>query len=396
MRGLVLAGGLVLLVAGCKERLEVPTDCAVECGPGLQIRDTIIDALPGADSSYIGYVGRNEAPSLLLSNGSGAGTSHAVISFEATPDSIEFSGTNYGAIIDSVVMLLGLVSRDSLVNGSRLLIYRLPAGADSTMTFSEVESYFTPARLIDSMVIADSVRSGMLRITFSGDSLSTIAIPPGDSGRVSLGIKLHADTTTALRIGSRLTSGLAPGRITYATGEAALPEPRSRLFDPEPLYNGFVRDTEVVPDPDLLAVGGLPASRALLRFKLPEEIRGQAQLLRATLLLTPERPYYGVPFDRTGLEVRAVVADLGYRSPPTAVGTSGSLVPLDGSTDLEVEVNGIVSLWFQSSGIAQVFYLSVTTEGAAFAEPVFRSTRSATGAPRLHITYVLPGRPETP
>ncbi len=396
MRRLVLAAGLALLVAGCKERLEVPTDCAVECGPGLQIRDTILDALPGADSSYIGYVGRNEAPSLLLTNGSGAGTSHAVISFEATPDSIDLSGTNYGATIDSVVMLLGLVSRDTLVNGSRLLIYRLPAGADSTMTFSEVESYFTPQRRIDSMVIADSVRSGMLRLTFTGDSLYKVAIPPGDSGRVSIGVKLHADTTTALRIGSRLTTGLAPGRITYATGEEALPTPRNRSFDPVPLFNGFVRNTVVVTDPDLLVVGGLPSSRALLRFRLPEAIRGQAQLLRATLRLTPDRPYYGLPFDRTGLEVRAVVADLGYRSPPTAVGTAGSLVPLDGSAELEVEVNGIVSLWFQSSQIAQVFYLSVTTEGATFAEPVFRSSRSGAGGPRLHLTYVLPGRPETP
>jgi hypothetical protein len=393
---LVLAAGLVLLVAGCKERLEVPTDCAVACGPGLAILDTIIDALPASDTSHVGYVGLNEAPSLLLSNGTDAGVSHAVISFDVTPDSVDFNGTNYAATIDSVIMILGLVSRDTLVNGSRLLIYRLPPQADSTLTFAEVESYFTPARLIDSMSIPDTVHTGELKIVFSGDSLLQVVIPPGDSGRVSLGIKLHADTLTALRIGSRLTGGFLPGYITHATGEESLPEPRNRSIDPEAVYTGFVRNTMVVTDPDLLVVGGLPASRALLRFMLPEEIRGQASLLRATLRLTPDRPYYGVPFDRTGLEVRHHRPDLGYRSPPTAVGTSGSLLPLDGSADLEVEVNGIVSLWFQSSQIAQVLYLSVTTEGAAFAEPVFRSTRSVAGSPRLHITYVLPGRPETP
>lgn len=397
MRRLAIAAGLLVLVAGCKERLELPTDCAVECTTGLIIRDTIIDVLVDSDTSHFGYVGRNEAPSLLLTNGTGAGVSHAVISFDVTPDSIDFSGTNYGATIDSVVLLLGLVSRDTTVDGNRLLIYRLPPRTDSTMTFAEVESYFTPDRLVDSVMIADSLPSGVLKVIYTGvDSLATIAIPPGDSGRVSFGIKLHADSATAIRIGSRLTGGLAPGFITYLTGVDALPEPRSRFFDPEPVFNGFVRNTIAETDPDLLVVGGLPSARTLLRFKLPEGIRGTGSLLRATLLLTPDRPYYGVPSDRTGLEVRAVVADLGYRSPPTAVGTSGSLVPLDGRDELAVEVKGIVSLWFQSSQIAQVLYLSVTTEGAAFAEPVFFSSRSASGAPRLRITYVLPGRPETP
>jgi len=91
-----------------------------------------------------------------------------------------------------------------------------------------------------------------------------------------------------------------------------------------------------------------------------------------------------------------VVADLGYRSPPSSVGLSGSFLPPSGSAEVAVEVKGIVGLWFQSRQIAQVLYLSVTTEGAAFTAPVFRSTRSATGRPRLRITYVLPGRPEAP
>jgi hypothetical protein len=148
--------------------------------------------------------------------------------------------------------------------------------------------------------------------------------------------------------------------------------------------------------PDLLTVGGLPSHRTLIRFALPEAIRSQGNLLRATLELTPDQPLTGWAYEPTGLEVRPVVADLGYRSPPSSVSIGGALLPASGQDVVEVEVKGIVALWFRSPLIAQAFYLTVTTEGAAFSQPIFRSTRSASGGPRLRLTYVLPGRPETP
>ncbi|MCL4866188.1 MAG: hypothetical protein KJZ47_09865, partial [Gemmatimonadales bacterium] len=94
--------------------------------------------------------------------------------------------------------------------------------------------------------------------------------------------------------------------------------------------------------------------------------------------------------------IRPVVADLGFRSPPSSVAIGGELLTPLSADVVEVEVASIVSLWLQSPLIVQMFYVSVTTEGAAFSEPRFRSTRSASGGPKLRLTYVLPGRPEAP
>lgn len=394
MRRLVCGLALALLASACRETLAVPSACAVECTTGLQIRDTVLDAIPGGDSSYVGYVGGNEAPSLLVSNGAEAGVSHAIVGFDATPDSIEASGTNFGYTIDSLVIVVGLVARDTLVSGGRFLIYRLPVETDTTASLAQVESYFTPERLIDSLAIPDSVQAGNLRLVLRGDSLLRAVIPPEDSGRVTLGITLHAEVPTAVRIGSRLTGNLKPGFITFATGDEGIPEPRARMYDPEALTSWFVRSAVPATDSDLLMVGGLPASRAIVRFAMPEQLRRQASFLRATLVLVPDQPMTGVPHDRTSLDVRAVVADLGYRSPPTGVGGASVVLPLTAADPVEIEVQGIVNLWKQSERVAQLFYLSIGPEGASWDLPAFRSSRSPTGRPRLRLTYVLPGRPE--
>ena len=52
----------------------------------------------------------------------------------------------------------------------------------------------------------------------------------------------------------------------------------------------------------------------------------------------------GWSFEPTGLEVRPVVADLGFRSPPSSVAIGGTLMSPNSSADVEVEVAGIVSL----------------------------------------------------
>lgn len=398
MKSTVWLAAAVLLAAGCKEQLSIPTDCAVECATGMIIRDTVIDAMVDGDSSFSGYVGFNEAPSLLLSNDSAIGIIHSILTYDVTPDSLEFGGTKFAVDIDSVKILVAIGTRDTLVSHPRLLFYRLPVRTDSTASFEDIESYFTPDRFIDSLILSDSVFSGEMPLLFAGDDLAKVAIPEADSGRVSLGIKLHADTLTALRIGSRLTSGFAPGYVTYGTGEEGTPEVIQIQFDPEPLYTGMVRSStpQGPPDPDLLRVGGVPSSRSIVRFQLPESLRGQANVLRATLLLTPDQEIRGWPVEQTGLEVRPVVADLGYRSPPSSVAIGGALLEPGSTDEVEVDVVSVVNLWFQSPLIAQMFYLSLTTEGATFSSPVFRSTRSASGGPRLRLTYVLPGRPETP
>jgi len=54
-----------------------------------------------------------------------------------------------------------------------------------------------------------------------------------------------------------------------------------------------------------------------------------------------------------------------------------------------VEVVDIVRTWqFPTNPPAQAFFISLQPEASSFTIPIFASTRSAAGAPRLRVTYV--------
>ncbi|MFN2316097.1 MAG: hypothetical protein ABR551_10110 [Gemmatimonadales bacterium] len=387
----------VVALAGCRERLTVPGQCPDQCPGGtLVIRDTVIDAIQSADSSFSGYVGFHDAAGLLLAQGSTAGEIHAIVTFDEMPEAFPFGGQEVAYVIDSVSISIGVVGRDTLVKQPRLLLYRFPVDIDSTMTFTEAQALFDAGTPMDTLVVPDSLLLGRISRTYAGDELDKLLIPAADSGRLAFGIRLDADAPTGLRIGARLTEGLMPSLVYFVTIDVPDSLFRKQFYSPDVRYAGMVRDTDRVTDPDLLVVGGVPANRAIIRFALPPEIEQAGSVLRATLELTPSRPYYGLASDVTLVDVRAVVVDLGYRSVPIATGASSGLVPISGEDVLEVEVGSIVNIWRAERLVPRLLYLSVAPEGHAFSEPVFNSTRSAVGPPRLRITYTVPARLETP
>lgn len=396
MRPLVLVATLLVL-AGCREELSVPSDCPEFCsGSGLVVRDTVVEALAGGDTTYYGYVSRNDALGTLVANGTSAGTAYTVITFEPRPDTIPVNAVSYAYTIDSVAVLLGIIARDTLQKGVRLGLYRLPAGTDSTATFQQIEAFLTPDRLVRSVAISDSLPRGYVRVLFAGDSLNQVVIPPGDSGRLSLAVRLEADAPTGMRLGGRLNAGAGPGLQTFVTTESPFPDEVKRTIETDPQYVSFVRDRPPVRDPDLLVIGGVPSGRTLLRFALPEGLTRGGALIRATLELTPAQPLVGLAHDPAVLEARAVVADLGYRSLPVLAGATAVTLPVSGADVVRLEVRDIVSFWRGGGAFPQGIYLSLAPEGYSYTEPVFHSTRSTTGRPRLRITYALPGRPEIP
>lgn len=397
MRGLLFTLLAVVALAGCRERLTVPGQCPDQCPGGtLVIRDTVIDAIVSADSSFGGYVGYHDAVGMLLAQGSTAGEIHAIVTFDPMPETFPFGGQEVAYEIDSVSLSIGVAARDTLVKKPRLLLYRFPVDLDSTLTFGEVQARFDAGTPMDTLVVADTLLLGRVSRTYAGDELDKLLIPAADSGRLAFGIRLDADEPTGLRLGARLTQGLAPSLVYFVTIDVPDTLFRKQFYSPDVRYAGMVRDTEPVSDPDLLVVGGVPAHRAIIRFALPPVIEQAGSILRATLELTPSRPYYGLSSDVTLVDVRAVVVDLGYRSVPIATGASSGLVPISGEEVLSVEVGSILNIWRGERLVPRLFYLSVAPEGHAFAEPVFHSTRSVTGRPRLRITYTVPARLETP
>jgi hypothetical protein len=231
-----------------------------------------------------------------------------------------------------------------------------------------------------------------------GADLARVAMTPADSGQLSVGVRVAAPVPTGVRLGAIATPGTAAGFTTYVTAD--IPDTgvaKLRTFPLTAAFDSYVTQNPVVSDSTLLLVGGEPASRALIRFVLPPRIRDSATVVRATLELTPVTPISGLPTDPVRLEARAVLADLGAKSP---VNSTGGRVPVDTvlpgtATPVALEAVKLVELWLRSTRpTALVVSLAQTLpdlEAASFSRPVFYSSRAADPAvrPRLRISYLL-------
>ena len=79
-----------------------------------------------------GYVARGQGEGLLLSSGFAASEDRAVYRFAARGDSIAVRDTLRGYAVDSVKLTMTLLVRDTLVDGLKVYLYRLPSSVDST------------------------------------------------------------------------------------------------------------------------------------------------------------------------------------------------------------------------------------------------------------------------
>jgi len=393
-RGRVASAGfwlLALAIASCQERLTSPADCPALCPGGQQqVLDTALRALPGLDSSYTGYVARGAGRALLVSNGLPASEDRTVYRFASRPDSVSVRDTVRAYAIDSVLLSFSLVARDTLATGIRLYIYRLPPTIDSTASFTDVTAQFVPENLIDSTGVADSVHRGLVQTMLRGPALDRVAIPLGTGGVLAVGLAITANSPTGIRVGSTAGSNGATF-VTFVTVD--VPDTTTTIkhqsLSRSTSFNTFVTQSALVPDPNLLTVGGEPSSRALVRFALPPVLKDSATLVRATIELTPVAPIQGLPTDIAAVVSRAVLADLGAKSPVTADSVPDTLAVPQVDT-VRIDVTRLVQLWQGSSPRPAALFLSLQPEAASFSRAVFYSTRAgdSTVHPRLRVTYM--------
>jgi hypothetical protein len=399
-RGLGWLAAFVILAAaitGCQERLTAPGECPELCpGGGSRVFDTVITPLANLDTSYVGFVARTSAGALLVSNGLPASEDRAVIRFSARDDSIDVRDTLRSYIVDSALLALNLVARDTLVNGLKLYLYRIDPGVDADDTFESINQQLVPTAIIDSIEVPDSVNSGLVQAVFRGAEVEKVALPTGGGGVLAIGVAMAADQPSGVRIGSSAV-GTGGTFISYVTVDVPdTGSTRHQSVTSPTAFNTFVTQTPLVPDDAFLTVGGEPSARALLRFDLPEDIEDSATIVRATLELVPRSPMLGLPSDPALLQAKALFADLGAKSPLTDALASDTLAV--GSADtVRLDVTPIVRLWQSASERPEAVFLSLLPEAASFTRPVFGSTRSGTvGAPRLRITYLKPFPFENP
>ncbi len=411
-RGTRLAFGLLTLaLAGCQDRITTPGTCPDLCpGDPIVIRDTTILAIPGGDSTFFGYADRSDRLGLLVSNGLEAGEYRAFVTFPVIrEDSVLVDNLLTELTVDSAAVTFQLQSRDTTATGLTLYLHRLPLeAADTAISFDSLQALLASTPVVDSIVVPDTLKSGLIGAYLTGDDIDKVRTSAADSGRIAFAIRVRASKPTGVRLGvDNLGSTNAPtfefrGSVDVADTtkrrQAALVRPADiATFG----YVGTV-DRSIGANPDLLYLGGPAMGRGLIRFSIPAAIRDSAEIVRATLELTPASPLYGLPNNLFGdsVAVRGIVADLGAKSPTL---NQGSLVwagrMIEGTTTpVSIEITLLANEWQSPGGPPTVLFITHREEvyGGGFMQPVFHSTRSPTGAPRLRITYGLPTNPGRP
>ncbi len=379
---------LVLVLAACQERLTQPGECPELCpggGPPAVIEE-VLDAIPGLDSTFSGFVERNAVATLLISSGVPeiSDTARGVLVFGPVPDSIRFRDTLRSYVVDSVLLAIAVRARDTLVDGLVLDLYRLPGNLDTTtVDYANTAASFAPPGLIATIPVADTLRTGTAETMLRGADVARVALTEADNDRLAIGVVPRAPSPTGARLGAE---DVVPARVQLFV-TPVVENTTTQNIELSIEFDTYVTNYASVPDPNLLSAGSTPSARSLIRFPFPQRLRDSAAIVRATLTLGPVRPIRGLPNDPGAVTVLALTADLGAKSPVEEVaGAQQSLVA--GSSDpVEVEITRLAQAWQGPNGRPPAVFLRIVPEAATFTEATFGSTRAGT-IPRIRLEYL--------
>jgi hypothetical protein len=353
--------------------------------------DTLLTPIPDSDSSFTGYVTAATSDAMLVSNNAPAADARGYIRFIQRADSLNRQDTLRAYTIDSVKLRFGVLGRDSLQPGIQLNVYKLPATMDSSVSFAELDAALTPANLVAAIPVPDTLLTDTVAVMLRGDDLTRVALTPADSGVLRLGLGISAPAPTGIRVASLFTGSSAPLFVTYVTVDIADTTLQKDNIGRVPNLTTYKTAVPTPPPtPQTLLIGGTPSSRVLFRFQLPPKLRDSAEFVRATLQLVPVAPAVGVANIPSQLQARAVLADLGAKSPVTDVGMGVATVGGTISDTVFIDIINQARLWRSNVGRPAAVFLSLAPEASSFLVPTFGSSRDAGFVPTLRLEYVLP------
>lgn len=403
---------VALVSVCCTNDIAAPALCPQFCPLGsLLVVDTVLMTAISRDSAYgrpAGYVNPNRTLTLIAANEPGIKDSRPIMLMPALPTRLVLQDTTTAPVIgvDSFVVTLTITNRDTAVHNLTLSLYALPLAIDSATTFAALSPAFAapPIRTVnvdrlvalpnyDDPVTGDSalVDTVFHRVTLLlklDSAQAPYSVP--DTGKLAFGVRVSADQPTDIGLGAVLNFGLGPGLVAYLKVDSlgvGVAHRRTPLGFGTPVVNTFVFDPPASPIDSTLVIGGVPATRSILRIAFPRVIRDSQQIARATLEFIPAVLPQGVPADSFGLVAQAVIADLGDKSAldPIHVDTTHIYIgPLD---TVRVEVTNLMRLWAADTLATTAIVLRQEPEGADFAELRLFSSATAAYRPRLHITY---------
>ncbi|HEX5438789.1 MAG TPA: hypothetical protein VFW98_16680 [Gemmatimonadaceae bacterium] len=413
MLALVAAGTLGL--AACQEDLNGGAACPSLCPEqGLSFKDTVLTGVIDTAVTVRGFPPLGSATQLLMVNtiqGDDTLLTVAVARF----DSLKSTYTS----VDSA--------------GVTLTLAQFPAGQDTVFVPGDslsvrVYNVDTTADVFNTAAIAALIRPDRLLpgavATIARDTLDSasfaLRIPLPDSlvqrgvvGGKPLRLAFEATTPTqgAVQVDAISGEGGAAPELEYkgrtATDSATVAVPANAAISPGVDIAGLADYMVVVrgtppSDPRFLAVGGLPASRAYLRFDLPPAIVDSTTVVRASLLLTqvPSRAFLHP--DTVAIIPLAGQASNSVTDPAKSALLAApagiinlpvlTITPQD-SGQRAIELVQLLRLWKASAatGNQRAVILQFGAEGLDPRQVLFYSTDASVPdslRPRLHLSYI--------
>jgi len=341
-----------------------------------------------------------------------------VIRFDSLPQFTATSSTDTTQIpitvVDSVLLHLTFDSTAAKVAyTSSVLVYDVGGAVDDTAA-ADLAAQFVPANLIG------------VRHVGIGKMVDTVTVSL-DTTRV----RQHIQSRTPLRLGLRVTSSGSMTARLYATGTTRSPgltlrvSPDSLLgakgvvpYSKTPVNNtpiaAYLRDFSFIVSgntpvpPARLVVGGLPGTRAYLRFNIPRRYLDSAIVVRATLILNQVG---NTTLD--GADTMSVQPLIGVGAPlvtdPTKAAriTSYPIAPMsplktltEQTTPVEIQLAPVFKVWAIQADtlLPRAVILQSLREGSSPQQAVFYTSQALDPAlrPKLRISYSLRSRIGTP
>jgi len=404
-------------IAACSEKLEGGKTCPLLCPEqAISLRDTTVDAVV-IDTTIVGLPPIGSEQYLMLASHGDTLESRAIVRFDTIPQSFSASGGADSTItaVDSAMLVTPIAKPDSAHRPSgpvTIEVYDVDTG-DTTSTATDTSAsvlapLFTPNRLIGSQTFRPESLTDTLRIPISTDTVLN-RIVSGKRLRVGFRLVTAASHGYDLRIGSTqnglaVTLRIKPSLDTAVTPLTVSPlssTPVNQSFLSGPLADYTVVLKGLTTSPQtLIAVGGVPSRRSLLRFDVPSHIVDSTTIVRAALVLTQVPNRRVDARDSIWIFPNAILAAPAVSNPSTLlqfVGPNGQfgldsllLAPGD-SGQRAFELVGLARTWRGNTTTASPRAIALRSglEGSAPGEIDFFSTKGPVALrPRLRITYV--------
>ena len=403
VRRATLIGG-VLLAAACVERVSAPGQCPSFCPSGqIQIVDTVLTSIISRDSSFRGYVTALRAPQLLAADLPGFVDGRVVFRFNGYGQRYLLAAADTGTILgaDSARLQLTLARRDTGAHNLSIAFYRLPITIDSTTTFADLAGPFTDSLVrrvnIDTLLARPGRKDSITGDSAVVDTLNHVVVLQlkfdtaaaryvgTDSGRVAYGIRVSADSLASVAFTRSTLAWQWYLRVDSAgTPVARTPSPLSLPF------SSFVSDPPLPATDSMLAVGGVPSARSILRVAFPRFIRDSSQIIRATLTLVPVAPVQGAPSDSFVVEAHTVFTDVGAKSPIVvdATRTDTAVIRAGMSDTVQIEVTNLMQFWASDTTRATTLVLRAKEEATSFSQIRFYPSAAQAFRPAIQVTFV--------